>query len=79
MAYNKVNYYKRIIKIQDITQEQYHRFGLSYKEIFHKFIENQFNISKRTYHTYLGIPAKRELKKLQEVKKQQGEQLTFNF
>lgn len=73
MAYNKVNYYKRIIKIQDISQEQYHRFGLSYKEIFHKFIENQFNISKRTYHHYLGVPAKRELKKLQEAKKQQGE------
>lgn len=79
MAYNKLNYYKRIIKIQEIVQEQYHRFGLSYKEIYYKFIENQFNISKRTFHTYLGIPAKRELKKLQEVKKQQGEQLTFNF
>lgn len=79
MAYNKLNYYKRIIKIQEITQEQYHRFGLSYKEIYFRFIENQFNISKRTFHTYLGVPAKRELKKLQEVKKQQGEQLTFNF
>lgn len=79
MAYNKLNYYKRIIKIQEIVQEQYHRFGLSYKEIYFRFIENQFNISKRTFHTYLGIPAKRELKKLQEVKKQQGEQLTFNF
>lgn len=79
MAYNKLNYYKRIIKIQEITQEQYHRFGLSYKEIYFRFIENQFNISKRTFHTYLGVPAKRELKKLQETKKQQGEQLTFNF
>lgn len=79
MAYNKLNYYKRIIKIQEITQEQYHLFGLSYKEIYFRFIENQFNISKRTFHTYLGVPAKRELKKLQEVKKQQGEQLTFNF
>lgn len=79
MAYNKLNYYKRIIKIQEITQEQYHCYGLSYKEIYHQFIENQFNICKRTFHTYLGVPAKRELKKLQEAKEQRGEQLTFNF
>lgn len=68
MAYNKLNYYKRIIKIQEITQEQYHHFGLSYKEIYHQFIEHQFHICKRTFHTYLGVPAKRELKKLQEAK-----------
>ena len=56
MAYNKSNYYKKIIKI-----------------------EEQFNISSRTYRTYLGIPAKRELKKLQEMERLKGQQLTFNF
>lgn len=70
MAYNKKNYYRTIVKIQEITQVQYHTFGLSYKEIFHKFIENQFNVSKRTYHSYLGVPAKRELKKLEANEKQ---------
>ena len=65
MAYNKKNYYKTIVKIQDITQMQYHQFGLSYKQIFHLFIEEQFNVSIRTYRTYLGVPAKRELKKLE--------------
>lgn len=79
MAYNKLNYYRRIIKIQEITQEQYHCYGLSYKQIYYQFIENQFNISKRTFHTYLGVPAKRELKKLQEAKEQREEQSTFNF
>lgn len=69
MAYNKKNYYKTIVKIQDITQMQYHQFGLTYKEIFHKFIENQFNICKRTYHSYLGVPAKRELKKIEAIEK----------
>lgn len=64
MAYSKENYFKRIIKIQEITQNNYHNLGFTYKEIYYKFIENEFNISKRTYHTYLGIPAKRELKKL---------------
>lgn len=69
MAFNKKNYYRKIVKIQEITQLQYHTFGLSYKEIYYKFIESQFNISKRTYHTYLGVPAKRELKKLEAGEK----------
>ena len=78
MAFTKTNYYKRIIKIQEITQMQRHQFGLTYKEIFHKFIEEQFNISRRTYTTYLGVPAKRELKKLQKIDNPSN-QLTFNF
>lgn len=69
MAYNKKNYYRTIVKIQDITQMQYHQFGLTYKEIYHKFIEEQFNVSKRTYHSYLGVPAKRELKKIEAAEK----------
>lgn len=79
MAYNKSNYYKKIIKIQEITQMQKHQHGLTYKEIYYKHIEEQFNISSRTYRTYLGIPAKRELKKLQEAERLKGQQLTFNF
>ena len=69
MAYNKKNYYKTIVKIQEITKMQYHQYGLTYKEIFHRFIEDQFNISKRTYHHYLGVPAKRELKKIEAAEK----------
>lgn len=69
MAYNKKNYYKTIVKIQNITQMQHHQFGLTYKEIYHKFIEDQFCISKRTYHSYLGVPAKRELKKIEAIEK----------
>lgn len=69
MAYNKKNYYKTIVKIQDITQMQRHQFGLSYKEIYFLFVEDQFNISKRTFHTYLTVPAKRELKKMEAIEK----------
>ncbi|MEE6129093.1 hypothetical protein V2E39_16960 [Chryseobacterium arthrosphaerae] len=79
MAYNKTNYYKRIVKIQEITMEYRFRHKLTYKEIFHDYIEPQFHISIRTYGTYLGIPAKRELKKLQDKEKNTGNQLTFNF
>jgi len=79
MAYNKTNYYKKIVKIQEITEEYRFRQGLTYKEIFYSYIEPQFHISRRTFGTYLGIPAKRELKKLQEKENSNGNQLTFNF
>lgn len=65
MAYNRKKYLEKVLKIQEITQEQYHKVGLSYKEIYYQFIESQFFISKRTFHEYLGINAKKELKELQ--------------
>ncbi len=79
MAYNKKNYYQKIIRIQKITEEQKFVYGLTYKEIFYKYIEPQFHISFRTFETYIGVPAKRELKKLLEKEKTNGDQLTFNF
>lgn len=80
MAYNKKNYYRKIIKIQEITQMQRHTFGLSYKEIFHLFIEDQFNISKRTYHEYLGVPAARKLKAMEAGERATAtRQMKLNF
>lgn len=79
MAYNKTNYYKKIVKIQELTQEHKSSGRMTYKEIFHKYIEPNYHISIRTYGTYLGIPAKRELKKIQEKECCNGNQLTFNF
>lgn len=63
MAYNKINHLKRIIKIQEITIEQ-QRIGLTNKKIYEDFIKPYYFISKRTFDKYLGIPAKRDLKKL---------------
>lgn len=74
MAYNKENFYKRIIEIQTITLRERKR-GLFFKEIFHSFIENDYHISKRTYDSYLGINAKKLLKDLQERKSKESEQL----
>lgn len=79
MAFNKKNYYTKIIRIQEITAEMKFQQGLTYKEIFFQFIEPNFHISERTFRTYIGVPAKRELKKLQEIDKNKGNQLTFNF
>lgn len=63
MAYNKENYYKRIIEIQELTIK-HRKQGLFFKEIYHKYIEVQYKISKRTYDSYLGINAKKLLKDL---------------
>ncbi|WP_187477824.1 hypothetical protein [Amniculibacterium sp. G2-70] len=79
MAYNKNNYYKRIIEVQEIVKREKFQHGLTYKEIFYKFIEPRYHISIKTYRNWLGVPAKRDLKKLQENDKKNGNQLTFNF
>lgn len=68
MAYHRKNFLKKVLKVQQITLE--HRAqGLYFKEIYHKYIEDEFNICKRTYDAYLGINAKKQLKDL-EAKKQ---------
>lgn len=73
MAYNRENILTKILKIQEIAL-QHNRQGLFFKEIFHKHIEKQFNISKRTFDTYLGTNARKELKELQ-AKKENDNQL----
>lgn len=75
MAYNRRNFLTKVLKVQEIAL--YHnRQGLFFKEIFHLYIENQFNICKRTFDTYLGINAKRELKQM-NAKRQDENQLNL--
>lgn len=64
MAYNRKNYLKKVLKVQQITLEHRAR-GLYFKEIYHEYIENQFDICQRTYESYLGINAKKQLKDLE--------------
>ncbi len=44
MAYNKKNYYKRVIEIQDLTV----------------FIENKYKISYKTFSNYIGVARPRK-------------------
>lgn len=66
MAYNRKRYLEKILEIQTIALK-YNKQGLFYKEIYHRYIENQYHISKRTFDTYLGINAKKELKELDNL------------
>ena len=65
MAYNKINYYKKVLEVQKLTRELKEE-GVSYKEIYWQHIQSKFHISYKTFNNYLGIPAGRELKKLQD-------------
>lgn len=65
MAYNKKNYYKRVIEIQELTT-QCRELGMTFTHIYDKYIKGHYHISKRTFDEYLGVPAERELKKLVE-------------
>lgn len=66
MAFHRKNYLEKIIEIQAIALK-YSKEGLFYKEIYHRYIEKQYHISKRTFDTYLGINAKKELKELEGI------------
>lgn len=76
MAYNKRNYYTRIIEIQDLVLEckrkDPDRF---YKEIYWQEVFPKYRISYRTFSSYLGINAKRELKLLEEKQNKQTKTL----
>jgi hypothetical protein len=73
MAYNRKNFLTKVLKIQEIAL--YHnKQGLFFKEIYHLHIENQYDICKRTFDSYLGINARKQLKEIQ-VKKQDNNQL----
>lgn len=73
MAYNRKNFLTKVLKVQEIAL--YHnKQGLFFKEIYHLYIEKQFHISKRTFDTYLGINARKELKEL-KVNQEQNNQL----
>lgn len=63
--YNKINYYKRIIAIQeDYLTHKNKDPDMTNKEIYYQVIQPKYFISKRSFDEYLGIPAKRELKKI---------------
>ena len=65
MAYNKKNFYRRVIEIQNIVLDLKNKdMDLFYKNIYWEHIEPVYKISYRTFNNYLGINAKRELKKL---------------
>lgn len=75
MAYNRENFLKKVLKVQEIALH-HSKQGLFFKEIYHLHIENQYDICKRTFDSYLGINARKQLRELQE-NKQNNNQLNL--
>ena len=75
MAYTRENFLKKVLKVQELAL-LHRKQGLFFKEIFHLHVENQFNISKRTFDNYLGINARKQLRELKE-KKENNNQLNL--
>ena len=67
MAYNKRYLYQRVIKVQELVI-RYKEQGVSQKYIYEQYVEKQYDISFSTYNLWLSIPAKRNLKRLEEQK-----------
>ncbi|MDO5105807.1 hypothetical protein [Capnocytophaga sp.] len=64
MAYNRKNLLVKMIEVQEITYFQKHKIGLNLQEIYFKIIECRYFICYRTFHEYIGTPAKKQLKAL---------------
>lgn len=65
MAYNRKNYLRRIIEIQNIVLKiKWEDEDIYLKNIYWEHIEPVYKISYRTFNKYLGINAKKELKQL---------------
>ena len=76
MAYNRKNFLTKVLKVQEIAL--YHnKQGLFFKEIYYLYIEKQFHFSKRTFDTYLGINARKELKELKANQEQNNQLQLF--
>jgi bifunctional N-acetylglucosamine-1-phosphate-uridyltransferase/glucosamine-1-phosphate-acetyltransferase GlmU-like protein len=67
MAYTKENFLNKVLEIQTIVLH-HRKQELFFKEIFHLHIEKQYHISKRTFDSYIGINARKELRELKEKK-----------
>ncbi len=74
MAYNKKNYYKKVIAIQEIVLS-WQKIGLTNTKIYELHVKDQFHISKSTFDTYLGVPAVRDLNILEKKEAEKSNQL----
>ncbi len=68
MAYNRTNLLHKVVEIQNITMTEKKR-GATQTWIYANCIADRFHISYSTYNRYLGIPAKRDLKTINEENK----------
>lgn len=81
MAYSKENRLQRIIDIQELYMKhsKNHEGCASDAWIYENLVKPVYRISLRTFYTYLGTNAKREIKELQKDTVQDNRQKTLPF
>jgi disulfide oxidoreductase YuzD len=68
MAYNRKNFLLTVLDVQEIVLEK-QKLGITNKRIYRDYIYPNYRISKRTFDEYLGIPAKKQLKEIENENK----------
>lgn len=58
MGYNKRNFIDRVVYIQEVTLENTKR-GVTQEWVYANIIFPEYRISRRTYYSYLAMPAKK--------------------
>ena len=71
MAYNRKNFLTTVLFVQEFYLEQHER-GIPNTKIVENLKEHNVHISLATFYNYLQIPAKRDLKRIEQQRKQQG-------
>ena len=66
MAYNRINYLKKIRDIQEIVLRYQRKDGSTLIWIYENHIKPIYHISYSTFSNYLSIPAQRELNKIED-------------
>lgn len=65
MAYNKLNYFKRVKQVQDVFLE-HKKDGVTTAYVFNTYIKDRFHIGICTFYKYMAVNARKELKALEE-------------
>ncbi len=71
MAYNRKNHLKTVLFVQEFYLEQ-NKKGIPNTRIIEDLKQHNIHISQSTFYDYLTIPAKKQIKELQQKEKQQG-------
>lgn len=67
MAYNNLNYLKKVKKVCDVFQEHYVEGITTQIGVFREYIEPYFFISEQTFRSYLAEPSvNKRIKDLEE-------------
>jgi len=75
MGYNRLNYLQKVIEIQNIVLREQKIGLLNQNEVYIRYIEPKYHISERTFYSYLGCNAKKELADIQKRENNDVEKL----